>query len=218
MPTALITGGKGSLAQAVKTALEANHYQVYAPSRQELDLSNLQASAAYLQGLPAIDLLICNAGQTLDQAFLKSGWDTWQVPLKSQLNGHWQCIRTLLPKMSTLPKAHVIFIGSIAGLQGNSGQTSYSTAKSALQGLCVALAREYGPTNIRFNMVLPGFLETKMTSHLSPEIKQAYREKHCLQRFNQVEQVAQFIVFLDQVMLHTSGQTFNLDSRILPWS
>ena len=42
------------------------------------------------------------------------------------------------------------------------------------------------------------------------------RNRHVLGRFNTSESVGEFITFLHHHMPHTSGQVFNLDSRILP--
>ncbi|HSI61763.1 MAG TPA: SDR family oxidoreductase, partial [Candidatus Saccharimonadia bacterium] len=66
--------------------------------------------------------------------------------------------------------------------------------------------------------ILPGLLETKMTAHLSEEIKQTVRDAHALRRFNTCEAVARFVAFLHQDLPHTSGQVFQLDSRVNRWT
>ena len=85
---------------------------------------------------------------------------------------------------------------------------------AGLIGLGKSLAKELGPAGIRVNMVLPGFLETKMTATVSEERKEAVRGEHALGRFNTVEAVAEFLVMLHGRMPHTSGQVFQLDSRV----
>ena len=78
-----------------------------------------------------------------------------------------------------------------------------------------SMAKELGPRNIRVNAIIPGFMETAMTDQLSDKIKTAALNKHSLGRLNTPEAVAEFIICLHQKMPHTSGQIFNLDSRIL---
>ena len=52
-----------------------------------------------------------------------------------------------------------------------------------------------------------------MTKNLSIKRKQEIREMHSLGEFNRPEIVAEFILFLEEQMPHTSGQIFQLDSR-----
>lgn len=80
-----------------------------------------------------------------------------------------------------------------------------------------SLAREVGPDGIRVNAVLPGILPTPMVERLSPEQQEQLRRQETLGCFNDLESVARFVVFLDG-MPNTSGQLFQLDSRITPWT
>jgi 3-oxoacyl-[acyl-carrier protein] reductase len=109
-------------------------------------------------------------------------------------------------------------IGSFSALKGPVGQANYAAAKAGLIGLTQSLAQEYGSRNIRVNCVLPGFLETKMTAGLTPDVREKFHQSHALGHFNTTTQVADFISFLDQQLPHTSGQIFNLDSRIYRWT
>jgi 3-oxoacyl-[acyl-carrier protein] reductase len=62
--------------------------------------------------------------------------------------------------------------------------------------------------------VLPGFLETTMTSGVTPMRREQILADHTLGRFNTCAHAAEFIRFLHHQMPHTSGQVFQLDSRI----
>jgi len=66
---------------------------------------------------------------------------------------------------------------------------------------------------------MPGLLETRMTQALLSDESRRKNllAEHALRRFNTVQQAAQFIVFLDS-MEHVSGQWFQLDSRVGPWT
>ena len=43
MKKVLITGGSGGIAQSIKAILEENGYEVYAPSRMEMDVTNWES-------------------------------------------------------------------------------------------------------------------------------------------------------------------------------
>ena len=77
------------------------------------------------------------------------------------------------------------------------------------------MAQELGRRNVRVNAVIPGFMETKMTASLDDKIKGAIRDRHVLGRYNTPEAVAGFVTYLHQHLPHTSGQVFNLDSRVI---
>ena len=109
---------------------------------------------------------------------------------------------------------HIVFISSYSALHPPLGQLAYATAKAALLGLTQSLARENGHHGIRVNAVLPGFLETRMTELVSEKRKIEILANHTLGRFNTPVEVAKFIRYLHQDLCHTSGQVFQLDSRI----
>jgi len=56
-----------------------------------------------------------------------------------------------------------------------------------------------------------------MTSHLDGEQLAAFTDANALKRINSVEEVARFVGFLATTR-NISGQIFQLDSRISPWS
>ena len=72
----------------------------------------------------------------------------------------------------------------------------YSTTKSAIIGFTKALAKEMGPSNIRVNTVAPGFILTDMTSNLTEEEINDFREKIPLERVGNVEDIAGVVTFL----------------------
>ena len=111
-------------------------------------------------------------------------------------------------------RGHIVFISSFSALHPPAGQAAYAAAKAGLIGLSKSLARELGPAGIRVNAILPGFLDTPMTAGLSAERREQVRRDHALGRFNDPEAVAAFLVHLHNHLPHTSGQVFQLDSRV----
>src|SRR5439155_466539 len=60
-------------------------------------------------------------------------------------------------------RGRIILVSSL-GHGGVTGQVSYAASKAGLLGLSGSLAREYGRRGLTSNVVVPGFIETDMTS------------------------------------------------------
>jgi 3-oxoacyl-[acyl-carrier protein] reductase len=182
-----------------------------------MDVGDEVKIQGYFARLTRLDVLVANAGLTVDGAVTGLGEDDFQHAMDANLRGAFLCARAALKPMLAQRSGHIIFIGSRAARCGTRGQSLYAAAKAGLVGLAQSLAREYGARNIRCNVVLPGFLETRMTSPLRPERREEVRAEHALGRFNTVENAARFIAFL-AALDHVSGQVFTLDSRIDRWT
>lgn len=215
---ALITGGEGGLAQALRLELTAAAFQVHAPSHEELDVTSTTSITAAFEKLPRLDLLVCSAGLIVDKTMAAISEEDFARVLDTNLTGAFLAARAALKLMSRQRSGHIIFIGSFSALTGPVGQAAYASAKAGLIALTQSLAREYGARNIRANCILPGFMETKMTAHLHDGHRARFRQAHTLGRFNTVTEAARFIRFLHLEMPHTSGQVFSLDSRPHRWT
>ena len=211
--TALITGGEGDLALAIRACLEADGWTVLAPGRESLDVTSTPSVKAFFTGIERLDLLINNAGRALDKPVALMDATMWDEVIAVNLDGAFRCTRAALKLMARQRVGHIINIGSFAALNGTAGQANYAAAKAGLLGLTQSIAKEYGPRNVRCNAVLPGFLETKMTRDVLAKHRDQVLDAHALGRLNTVADAARFIVQLDS-FAHLSGQVFQLDSRI----
>ncbi|CAN5515965.1 3-oxoacyl-[acyl-carrier-protein] reductase [soil metagenome] len=214
---AVITGGAGELAQRVAEKLKASGRQVHTPGRESLDVTNEESVLAFFEQLERVDLLINNAGMRQDALSARLSESAWDDVMAVNLRGAFFCARVAGIKMMRQRSGHIINIGSFAPRAGTLGQTNYAAAKAGLIGLTQSLARELGKRNVRVNCVSPGFLETKFVAEMSPEAVAATRQLHELGQFNTVEEAAQFIVLLETLQF-TSGQVFQLGSRIARWT
>jgi 3-oxoacyl-[acyl-carrier protein] reductase len=212
MKRACITGGHGDLAQAIARQWNAPEWVVETPGRTDLDVCDEGAIQSYFQNRSP-DLLICAAGLTKDALLVKlTEWD-WDEVQQVNFLGARHCANQVLPKMAAKGEGHVIFISSHSAIHPPCGQVAYASAKAALIGLTKDLATRFGPANVRVNVIMPGFLPTRMTAAVSQERTEKVRQAHALQRFNTAAEVARFVHFLHHHLPHTSGQCFQLDSR-----
>jgi 3-oxoacyl-[acyl-carrier protein] reductase len=84
----------------------------------------------------------------------------------------------------------------VAGSAGDVGQANYSAAKVGLIGLTKAIARQVASRGITCNAVAPGFVMTKVTSVLPPNIQEAIRSATPMGRFGSADEVADVVAFL----------------------
>jgi 3-oxoacyl-[acyl-carrier protein] reductase len=213
----VISGGQGDLARATRAEFERAGDRVHAPSRQEMDVREEASVDAYFSRLDHLDVVVANAGVTRDGTLSKLPNDDIGEVIDTNLRGAFFCARAALKGMLKQRSGHIILIGSRSGRNGPRGQTAYAAAKAGLVGLAQSLAREYGARDIRCNVVLPGYLETRMTAIVPPARVEEIRAEHALGRFNTPENAALFICFLARLE-NVSGQVFTLDSRIDRWT
>jgi 3-oxoacyl-[acyl-carrier protein] reductase len=215
-PTVIITGGQGSLARALEDFFHLREpaWKILCPSRQELDVTNHNSIHPYLSEHPC-DFLIAAAGKIADAPLAKLDETTWSELLSVNLRGAALCAKYASKVMLKRRCGHIVFLSSYSAHHPPMGQIAYASAKAGLEGLAKSLAREWGRANIRVNAIFPGFLDNRMTAAVSPDRREQVLETHCLERFNSEPAVAAFLHTLHTQMPHTSGQIFNLDSRIL---
>ncbi len=123
-------------------------------------LDVLVNNAGYLVNRPVQDLQIDEARRMMTVNFL--------VPLV--------LVRTLMPLLRRGNPAHVVNIGSMAGIQGAKkfrGLSGYSASKAALHALTECLAEEFKDSNVRFNALALGSVRTEMLETAFPDLKKA---------------------------------------------
>ncbi len=127
-----------------------------------LDIAALQAAiATAARQFGPIGVLVNNAAnddrrkvEEVDPAY----WDWSQaVNLKHQ----FFAAQAVHPMMKALGGGSIINLSSVAWRYGADEMTPYVTAKSAVIGLTRALARKFGPDNIRVNAIEPGAVITE---------------------------------------------------------
>ncbi len=130
----------------------------------ELDVTDEKSVESFgkkaLAGGP-IDILVNNAGlarglEPLDKAD-EAGW---RETIETNLTGVLRVTRQFLPKMVERKQGHVIFIGSVAGMDPYPGGAVYCATKAAVQALSKSLRHELHGSPIRVSVVDPGLVQT----------------------------------------------------------
>ncbi len=158
-----------------------------------------------------IDVLVNNAGITMDTLLMRMSEDQWDkvinVNLKSVFNFTKAVQRTMLKQRS----GSIINMSSVVGVSGNAGQANYSASKAGMIGFTKSIAKELGPRNIRCNAIAPGFIITEMTDKLSDEVKEQWAAQIPLRRGGTPEDVAKTTVYLaSDLSQYVTGQTIHV--------
>ncbi len=136
--------------------------------RQRVDVadrSDMEAFAAAVHGeVPAVDILMNNAGVGLGGGFLHTGLDDWDWVIGINLKGVIHGCHFFLPPMVQRRSGHVINVASAAGLVATESLAAYSTTKFAVVGLSEALREELWPHGIGVTTVCPGIINTPITA------------------------------------------------------
>lgn len=185
-------------ADALRVALQREHLSVMAVQG---DVSEEAEVARMLEEIRAyfgpVDVLVNNAGIALPQQLLTDCTAAdWDRLFAVNVRGAFLCCRGVLPDMVRKKRGSIVNLSSMWGVTGGSCEVPYSASKAALIGLTKALAREVAPSGIRVNCVAPGFVQTGMNAHLSPEAVEGIREETPLLTLGTPEDVAAAVCFL----------------------
>ena len=181
------------------------------------DASIRQAIDGVLERWGRIDLLVNNAGIVSDALLARMEDPMWDRVLDVNLDGAFRCSRAVVRPMMRQRDGQILNITSHGGRVGRAGQANYAASKAALFGFTQSLARELGSRDIRVNAISPGFLPTALVGDLTEAQRAVHASANTLGRLNDIAEVARFVAFLAG-MRNVSGQVFQLDSRITPWS
>lgn len=107
----------------------------------------------------------------------------------------------------------IVHISSISAHTGYKGLAMYASSKGALEAFSKDTAREWGELGIRSNVVVPGFMETSMSSTLTDEQKDRIYKRTSLKRPTCIRSVAETVSFiLSDKAASITGQNIHVDS------
>lgn len=165
-----------------------------------------------IQECGRVDVLVNNAGITIDGLLVRMKEEDWDRVLTINLKGAFYCIQAVAKTMMKQRSGRIINMASVVGVMGNAGQANYVASKAGLIGLTKTAARELAPRRITVNAVAPGFIDTPMTAGLPQKVKDAMLAQTPVGRIGQPEDVAEVVAFLaSEKTSYITGQVIHVN-------
>ncbi len=162
--------------------------------------------------LDGLDILINNAGITIDNLSLRMKKDEWEKVININLSSTFYLCKYAIKKMLKNKYGKIVNITSIVGHTGNLGQSNYSASKAGIIGMSKSLAIEYAKKNITINCVSPGFIETKMTDKISDEMKRILISRVPMNKLGTGLDVSNTVAFLSSdAASYITGETIHVN-------
>ncbi|WP_315754917.1 MULTISPECIES: SDR family oxidoreductase [unclassified Bradyrhizobium] len=168
---------------------------------EHADLRDIGALRAAVAGARAalgpITILVNNAARDDRHAIEDVTPDYWDERIAVNLKHQFFAAQAVAPDMIQAGGGAIVNLGSVSWVLGQGNMPCYTTAKSAIQGLTRALARDLGPSNVRVNSILPGWIMTERQQRLwlTPEGEAELMRRQCLKRKLVPGDIARVVLF-----------------------
>lgn len=213
---ALVTGAGRGIGRACALGLAAAGADVIAVARTQADLDSLAtesggrvrgwaedvtAEAFYsrLEALPALDVLVNNAGMNRPLPIESVDAATLDLMLALNVRAVYRTSQSAARVMLRAGRGgSIMHMSSQMGHVGAPRRTVYCMTKHAVEGLTKAMAVELAPRGIRVNSVAPTFIETPMTQPMlaDPAFQRSVLDSIPLGRVGRPEDVVGAVLFL----------------------
>ncbi len=160
MKKILITGGSGGIAQAAKLLLEAKGYNVFAPTRQEMDVTDWNSIDRVMQEFVP-DVIINNAGYVVPMSIKKADLENTKKHIDINLGGTFYCTEIAL---KYTPNLAIVNVGSAAAVETHGTWSEYCATKAAV----VMATKCWAEDGLYAVVISPGRTRTKMRKSLFP--------------------------------------------------
>lgn len=166
---------------------------------------------AAMQKFGRIDLLVNNAGITLDNLVLRMTEEDFQKVVQTNLNGTFYMCKYASKIMFKQKSGKIINMASVIGEVGNIGQANYSASKGGVIAMSKSFAKEFASRGITVNCIAPGYIQTDMTNVLSDEIKAEIAKQIPLKRLGEPKDISNAVCFLaSDKASYITGQVINV--------
>jgi 3-oxoacyl-[acyl-carrier protein] reductase len=212
--TALVTGGARGIGLAVCHELASCGASVWLldlesedPSRIAADfggqgivadVTKLESLQAAFARIPALDVVVANAGTAIVAPLGETTPEIWQKTIALNLTGLFYTVQLAAEKMKPRRSGSIVLMASTNSYDGEPHLTAYNASKAGVLGILHTAANELGPWQIRVNAVNPGLIRTRLTEAAfedEPTVREYFRHVP-LGRGGKPEEVARAVRFL----------------------
>ena len=229
----LISGATGGIGNSLVDKFHSLGAKIVATGTNEEKLNNLKKKYSNIYTLPfklqehnkiesfienvdkklnGIEILINNAGITLDNLSIRLTEENWKKVIDINLNSTFLMCKYSIKKMLKKRYGKIVNITSIVGHTGNLGQANYAASKAGIIGFSKSLAQEYAKKNININCVSPGFIKTDMTDKINDDFKKILINKIPSGDLGTGEDVSNCVAFLvSDLSKYVNGETIHVN-------
>jgi len=162
--------------------------------------------------LGGLDVLINNAGITMDNLAIRLTNESWNKVIDINLTSTFLMCKHAIKKMLKNRYGKIINITSIVGHTGNLGQANYAASKAGIIGFSKSLAIEYAKKKININCISPGFIKTEMTDKIDEDFKKTLISKIPSGDLGKGQDIANCAAFLSSDMSdYITGETIHVN-------
>jgi 3-oxoacyl-[acyl-carrier protein] reductase len=163
-----------------------------------------------------IDVLVNNAGimndSILQMVKPSNIDDTYRTNVFGTIYTSQFALKSFIRKRG----GSIINLSSIIGTNGNSGQSIYSSSKSAIIGFTKSLSKEVASLNIKVNAIAPGFINTDLNSNINDRIYEKTINSIGMKRIGQPNDIANVALFLaSDLSNYVTGQIIGVDGGMI---
>ena len=220
--TALVTGSGRNIGRAIILKLAAEGANVVVNARrnkEEAESVAAEARALGVQALPyiadvsdhkqvnsmfaaaaeqfgGVDILVSNAAIRPKKPFTELTLEDWEYVRGVVLDGAFYCVHAAMPHMEKNQYGRVVFFTGDGAFVGSATRAHVSAAKMGIIGLARGLASEFGPKNIRVNVISPGRIDTTRDMSWYPEGGMQDTSNIPVRRLGTVNDIAATAMFL----------------------
>ena len=194
-----VVDSNGPRAEATANAIKAAGGKA---DHGTVDISDPAAVLALASRLPALDVLVNNAGIGHVGSLRETAAADLDRLYAVNIRGTFNCCKEFVPAMLVNRRGSVINLASIAGIVAVRDRLAYTVSKFGIVGLTKSLALDHSHEGVRFNCICPGRVETPFVKgRLAeyPDPQRAYREMSSTQlngRMARPEEVASAALYL----------------------
>lgn len=160
---------------AAKAALERDGHRVQAAVTDVTDAASVaDMVAATHERFGRIDILINNAGISIAAPLAEMTLADWQTVIDVNMTAPFICAQAVYPAMKQGGRGKIINIASVLAQLGAGGAANYAASKGGILQFTRSLATAWAADNIQSNAILPGWIDTDLTSRAKERVPELH--------------------------------------------